>query len=263
MAIIRETSIDKAIGHALWEAHACIGQWAFCACLAMLRKALDLWSADYRDRSGMTFSKPEWDNLYWRLQKIAAANTLYRDSIHTIIDGVRLDANDAVHNSFVCSGDRTGTYDGPEIMAIREPVEKLHQLVVNLIHATKSGIHVVYSDKACWRPTPPDGVTDVNQPKETSGIPFGRLKEQMPELFAEMREDLIRDPFVREFILIGEKWSYNPDPNKQIFFYYFETHPNLKGKLHILKNYGLVEDIKFNDVDRFLFTEQFVDYLTK
>jgi hypothetical protein len=158
MPIVREVSINEAIGHALWEAHACIGQWAFCACLAMLRKALDLWSTEYRDRHGMTFDNNhgERDNLYWRLQKIASANALYRDSIHKIIDGIRLDANDAVHDSSVCSGGRVGTYDGSAILAIRGPVERLHALVVNLILTTMPGVSVVYSAKSRWRPTPPE-----------------------------------------------------------------------------------------------------------
>jgi hypothetical protein len=123
----------------------------------MLRKALDLWSTEYRDRHGMTFdnNRGERDNLYWRLQKIASANALYRDSIHKIIDGIRLDANDAVHDSSVCSGGRAGTYDGPAIMAIRGPVERLHALVVNLILTTMPGVSVVYSAESRWRPTPP------------------------------------------------------------------------------------------------------------
>ncbi len=124
----------------------------------MLRKALDLWSADYRDRNGMSFDKAlgERDNLYWRLRKVADANPLYRDSIHKIIDGIRLDANDAVHDSYVCSGGRAGTYDGPSIMAIRGPVEQLHGLVVNLILTTMPSVCVIYSDTSRWRPVPPE-----------------------------------------------------------------------------------------------------------
>lgn len=124
----------------------------------MLRKALDLWSADYRDRHGLTFDNTlgERDNLYWRLRKIASANVLYRDSIHKIIDGIRLDANDAVHDSSVCSGGRAGTYDGPGIIAIRRPFERLHALVVSLITTTMPGVSVVYSDESRWRSTPPE-----------------------------------------------------------------------------------------------------------
>src|SRR5258706_8992941 len=117
---LEETSREEAIRHALWEAHACVGQWAFCASLAMLRKAVDLWSAKYRDEHGLTFekSKNERDNIYWRLQKIAEQNPLYAGSVHEVIDGLRLDANDAVHEALVCPGGRSGSYDGEAITAI-------------------------------------------------------------------------------------------------------------------------------------------------
>ena len=105
----------------------------------------------------MTFDKKlgERDILYWRLRKIADANPLYRESIHNIIDSIRLDANDAVHNSSVCLGGRAGTYDGDAIMAIRHPFERLHALVVKLITSTMSDIFVVYSHEARWRPASP------------------------------------------------------------------------------------------------------------
>ena len=154
---LHEVNPNEAIIHALWESHTCIGQWAFCACLAMLRKAIDLWSAWYRDRHGMTFDRiaGEKDNIYWRLQKIATENKLYRDSIHTIIDGLRLDANDAVHAVVICAGGQPGDYDGAAIVAIREPFEYLHSLVVKLISTTMPGTNILYSDHSRWRDKPP------------------------------------------------------------------------------------------------------------
>lgn len=146
-----------AIAHALWESHVCIGQWTFCACLAMLRKAIDLWSAWYRDQHGTTSNKAggEKDNIYWRLQKIADENKLYRDSIHAIINDLRLDATDAIHEPVVCAGGKPGSYDGTAIMAIREPFERLHSLVINLITTTMPGLTIVYSDRSKWRDKPP------------------------------------------------------------------------------------------------------------
>lgn len=157
MSILRDVDINESIGHALWEAHACIGLWAFCAGLAMLRKALDLWSGVYRDRHDMTFdkSKGERDDLYWRLRKITEENKLYRDSIHTIIDGLRLTANNAVHDSTVCSGGHAGNYDAYDIMMIRSSFEKLHNTVVSLITTTLPEVKVVYSDTSRWHRKPP------------------------------------------------------------------------------------------------------------
>lgn len=144
----------EAIEHAIWESDVCIGQWAFCASLTMLRKALDLWSGLYRDQHNMTFARGERDNLYWRLRKIADANPLYRDSIHEVMDSLRIDANDAVHNAFVCAGGRPGTYDGPAIVAIRDPYIELQGRVMYLISSTTPGWTPMMSDKNRWRDRP-------------------------------------------------------------------------------------------------------------
>jgi hypothetical protein len=155
VANLRRVSVNEAMAHALWEAHACIGQWAFCACLAMLRKAVDLWSGDYRDRNGMTFNKEagERDDVFWRLRKIAEANPLYKDSIHLIIDGLRDEGNDALHDPVVCAGGRSGTYDGSAIENIRGPFVRLHALVVDLIKTT-SRLTPLYSDERRWPDKP-------------------------------------------------------------------------------------------------------------
>ncbi|MGH7595804.1 MAG: hypothetical protein ACREOI_05595 [bacterium] len=151
--MLKTVSVEEAITHTLWEAHTCIGQWAFCACLAMFRKALDLWSAEYRDRHGMTFDKgeKEHDNLFWRLRKIAESNPLYSEAIHSIIDKLRLDANDAVHQSTVCAGGRTGTLNGITIINIRQPYEQLYGLVVNLITTTMPNMRIIHSDIRRWK----------------------------------------------------------------------------------------------------------------
>ena len=153
---LREVERSEAIGHALWEAHTCIGQWAICAALAMLRKVVDLWSADYRDRHDLTFdaSVGERDNVYWRLQKIAVANPLYGDAIHEILDGLRIDANDAIHQAIVCAGGHEGTYDAAAIMAIRAPALKLHGLVSQLVATTLRSFKPKISDESRWRGKP-------------------------------------------------------------------------------------------------------------
>ena len=147
--ILRNASPKEAIGHALWEADACMKEWAFCAALAMMRKALDLWSADYRDRMNLTFDKAagERDDLYWRLKKIAEQNPLYRESVHTILDGLRLSANEAVHDPTVCAGGTSGTFDGSGLVMIEGPPNRLHATVVTLITMSMPGIPVVYANR--------------------------------------------------------------------------------------------------------------------
>ncbi len=89
---------------------------------------------------------------------------------------------------------------------------------------------------------------------------FNKLERKMPELIAEMREDLNENPFTREFIIMSKDWGCNGS-EKIIFFYYFEDHEHLQGKMTVCENYGAIVNITFNDVERYEFTEGFVEYL--
>lgn len=84
----------------------------------------------------------------------------------------------------------------------------------------------------------------------------------MPKLIAEMREDLCEHPFTREFIIFSKKWTYNGSGNV-IFTYFFEDHDHLQGKMTMCENYGAVVNISFNDVERYEFTEDFVEFLER
>jgi len=44
--------------------------------------------------------------------------------------------------------------------------------------------------------------------------------------------------------------------------YYFDEHKDLEGKLQVLMNLGLIREITYNNVRRFVFEEPFVNYLT-
>lgn len=90
---------------------------------------------------------------------------------------------------------------------------------------------------------------------------FEYIEEVIPDLIAEIKIDLVREPFVREFILFGKNWEYFENPKEQIFMYFFEDHPYLRNKLRILENCNLVYEISFNSVDRFVLSEQLVRYL--
>jgi hypothetical protein len=124
-----------AIAHALWEADACIRQRAFCACLAMLRRALELWSGGYRDKYGMIFNAEagERDDLYWRLTKIADENRLLRATIQDIVrcldDAVRDDAP----STRVCRAGHLSDGESPAAVRQRASYRRLHEQVVTLI----------------------------------------------------------------------------------------------------------------------------------
>jgi hypothetical protein len=134
---LRRVAPREAIAHALWEAGVCIRSSAFCASLAMLRRALDLWSADYRERHGMDGDRGEGEpgDLGRRLTMIAEENKLYRDAIHTILDSLGHDAL-GPEIGIVCRGGYVSSYDGYAVTRTKETYRNLHELVVTLITTT-------------------------------------------------------------------------------------------------------------------------------
>ena len=81
----------------------------------------------------------------------------------------------------------------------------------------------------------------------------------MPDLLAEMRDDLIQNPLYREFVLLKRGWAFNT--RDQILAYYFDDHPELKNQVLVLENHGLIIDVTSSNVDRYRLTESFVEYL--
>lgn len=132
-------SVHAAITHALSEAYNCIERSNFCAGVAMMRKSVDLWSKDWRDSNKITFSKRkrENDNLYWRLKKFAAQNPAYEESVHHIIDALRIQANEALHDATICPEhiSRPGRFPTP-YHDLRVPFHQVHDLVESVIKAT-------------------------------------------------------------------------------------------------------------------------------
>ncbi len=88
---------------------------------------------------------------------------------------------------------------------------------------------------------------------------YVRLESMMPDLLTEMRSDLAGHPLGREFVILKKTWSYWEKGNELV--YYFEDHPDLRDKLLILQNYGLIRDITYNNVDRYIISEDFAQYL--
>ena len=94
----------------------------------------------------------------------------------------------------------------------------------------------------------------------TSQSGLAKVERLMPALLEEMREDLRNHLPSREFVVLKRGWVYN----SQGFYlaYYLDEHEDLEGKLQVLANLSLVREVTYNNVRRFLFAEQFVDYLT-
>ncbi len=89
---------------------------------------------------------------------------------------------------------------------------------------------------------------------------LAKVERLMPALLEEMREDLRNHPTSREFVVMKSTWVYNHDG--LYLAYHLDQHEDLEGKLQVLVNLGLVREITYNNVRRFVFAEPFVDYLT-
>lgn len=93
---------------------------------------------------------------------------------------------------------------------------------------------------------------------------FNKVKNQMPELIAEMKQDFTNEKnlSIREFVLLpSDKVIFNSDQPR---FSYFETeHQNLKGKIAILENYGYIIDVTPGNAPIYRMTEEFFDLVLK
>ena len=89
---------------------------------------------------------------------------------------------------------------------------------------------------------------------------FRRIESMMPDLFVEMRNDLMSYPMKREFILQPKMAHYNVG-QKAPLAYCYEDHDDLADKVGLLVNEGVVTDITYNNVDRYVMSEALVEYL--
>ena len=88
---------------------------------------------------------------------------------------------------------------------------------------------------------------------------FQRMERLMPALLAGMRQDIAAYPLRREFVVMERSWMYWAKGNE--LFYYYDDHPDLDDKLRILESEGLIRDIAFNRVRRYVLTERLAEYL--
>jgi hypothetical protein len=88
---------------------------------------------------------------------------------------------------------------------------------------------------------------------------FLRLEQLMPELLDQMRQDLRQVPLRREFVLLKKSWTYLGRGHE--LEYYYDDHQELEGMMRILQNYGLIREITFNEVKRYVMAESLARYL--
>lgn len=100
----------------------------------------------------------------------------------------------------------------------------------------------------------------LNRQRTGSIKSYHEVFSLMPELIDEIAADLKANPLFREFILQQKGWIYNSG-TKQILVYYYDDHENLDAKVGLLKNYGLVTNITYNNTLRYVIDERFVQGL--
>jgi hypothetical protein len=100
----------------------------------------------------------------------------------------------------------------------------------------------------------PQGVSD------RTGAAVAKAERMMPALIAEMRADLRENPLRREFVVLKRAWSYWAKGNELVYFY--DDHQELDSEVQVLASLGLIREITYNNVNRFLFAEDFVEYLS-
>lgn len=86
-----------------------------------------------------------------------------------------------------------------------------------------------------------------------------RAERLAPELMAEMRQDLLSSPLVREFILVKRGWVTGATG----FRYFYEEHPHLDDLMNILENLDLIRDVSRGELKRYRVSEELVDYLAR
>lgn len=89
---------------------------------------------------------------------------------------------------------------------------------------------------------------------------FKSVRDQMPELIAEMKTDLAVESqrFVREFFVLPNRKVCLGGSEKPRLIYYVEDHGDLHGKLSILENHGYIIDVTPKNTPIYRMTEEFV-----
>jgi hypothetical protein len=95
---------------------------------------------------------------------------------------------------------------------------------------------------------------------DRTGAAVAKVERLMPALIAEIRADLSENPLRREFVVLKKAWSYWAKGNELVYFY--DDHEELDSKLQVLAGLGLIREITYNDVNRFLLVEDFVECLS-
>jgi hypothetical protein len=144
--------------------------------------------------------------------------------------------------------------DSRTMMRWREAVERL--LSVGLLKDVDQNGEIYHLSSRGYSAA--DQIRRQRQVEEEDD-PFPDLERMMPQLLAEMRQDLTGNPLMREFVLLKRSWVFNA--GSPVLTYYFDDHPEIENQVHILENHGLVTDVTSGRTKRYRLSEDLVEYL--
>ena len=111
-----------------------------------------------------------------------------------------------------------------------------------------------------------DKYTDQRRRQEQSHDEARRFREvarKVSKLIVEMAADATgpNAEHVRDLVLMPSKGAIYNSGGRNVFVYYEEDHPTLRGQFAILENSGYVVDVTPGNAPTFRPTEEFVQYL--
>jgi len=92
---------------------------------------------------------------------------------------------------------------------------------------------------------------------------FKELQALMPNLFREVAKDLRDDAdgSTREFVLLSSRATVFDGRGKPRFTYFETEHPNLRGRVDMLRDAGYLDDATIQDTPIYKMREHFVRLL--
>jgi len=91
---------------------------------------------------------------------------------------------------------------------------------------------------------------------------FRDVQAEMPELIAEMQQDLTNPEtrILREFFVLKSTWHFTYSGN--YLAYHLDKHDNLQAKITLLENKGYITDVTTTKTKKYRFTDHFVELVT-
>ena len=99
----------------------------------------------------------------------------------------------------------------------------------------------------------------LKESKKNRRKEFIELKEKMPDLFNEIKEDLKNQDFhnCRE-LFVSPNRGVVVNHTTPVFFYYEDEHKHLRSNIRILEQANFIIDITPGNLPKFQFQEEFV-----